>query len=153
MVGEAIPSSSPSQIFLPVFRVLRSSSTRFLPHRFLPSTLRSRDHGPAERQAHETSTEEASVSALSDLLCSRPAERHPPTLLRQGRVPASEQSRQPPPLAPEARQPRVLHRPHPRRACPAVAQSPPGLLAPPGLSVIPYVTRSLNGTTLSKSIT
>src|SRR5215813_181371 len=111
------------------------------------------DHWPEEIQVNETSTHHTEVQALSDLLYSGPALRQAPTPLRQARVPAGEQGRQPTPLVTEARQPRLLHRPHPGRARPAVAQSAPRLLAPPGLSSPQCVTRGVHAARDAKTTT
>jgi hypothetical protein len=52
---------SPSSIFFDF------SSVRFFSPRFLPSKPQSLDDEPEEMQAHETSTHQTQVQALSDL--------------------------------------------------------------------------------------
>ena len=137
----------------PLCRFLRAASARFFPHRFLPATPRFFEHGPEEIRVNETSTHQTEVHALSALLCAGPALRQAPTPLLPARVPAGEQGRQPPPLVTQARQPRLLHRSHPCRARPPVAQRPPGLLAPPGRSRSPCVTRCLGVASTTKTTT
>src|SRR5262245_58864674 len=102
-------------------------------------------------QANETSAHETQVQALSDLLCSRPAQCQAPTSLLQVRVPPGQQGRQPTPLVSKTPEPGLFPWPDPGRACPAVAQSQPGLLATPGGAGPPCVTRGLNTTRDAKT--
>jgi len=75
------------------------------------------------------------------VLCSRPAQRRTPTLLRQARRADGQQNGQPASVGCTNPTTVITSASSPCRARPAVAQGPPGLLATPGLSGTRCVTR------------
>jgi hypothetical protein len=62
------PFSSSQEHFSPFLLSSSAGSPHLFLHRFLPAKPPSVDHGPEEKQAHDTSYEKAQVQALSDLL-------------------------------------------------------------------------------------
>jgi hypothetical protein len=62
------PFSSSQDHFSPFLLSSSAGAPRLVLHRFLPSKPPSVDHGPEEKQAHDTSYEKAQVQALSEIL-------------------------------------------------------------------------------------